>query len=51
MKDAQSGIYFVQKHYPIPSRSMFYGYLFTASYMDGKDVDWYYIREFKSPIS
>jgi sugar/nucleoside kinase (ribokinase family) len=45
MKDALTGIYFVQRHYPIPGKStvFYYRHLSAASYMDESDVDEEYI--------
>jgi len=45
MEDAPTGIYFVQRHYPLPGKStvFYYRHLSAASYMDEGDVDEEYI--------
>ena len=46
MRDAPTGIYFVQRHYPIPGKStvFYYRHLSAASHMDENDVNEEYIK-------
>ena len=46
MEETQTGIYFVQRHFPIPGKStvIYYRHGSAASHMDENDVDEEYIR-------